>query len=100
MVIAAASQTITERIKCQRNASICPIKDISSGSALSLLRRRLKNCFLSDDSVANDIIWIAKVNYNWLNPTAGIFFTFPVRFNMPQPCSSPFRALLKDFKRI
>jgi len=59
--MAAASQTITERIRCQRKASRCPIKDISSGSAASLLRIRLKKFFLSDDDVANVIIWMAKV---------------------------------------
>lgn len=53
--MAAASQTITDRIKCQRRASKWPIKDISSGSGSALLRRRLKNFFLSDDSIANGL---------------------------------------------
>lgn len=53
IMMAAASQTITDRIKCQRSASRWPIKDISSGSGSALLRRRLKNFFLSDDSIAN-----------------------------------------------
>jgi hypothetical protein len=55
MVMAAPSQTITDRIKCQRRASICPINDISSGSGSFLFRSRLKNCFLSDASVAKMI---------------------------------------------
>ena len=71
MIIAAASQSITERIKCQRRASIWPIKDISSGSAeLSLFLKRLKKFFLSDADVANGIIWMAKVKYNCFNQTA------------------------------
>ena len=53
--MAAANQAITERIRCQRSASKCPIKDISSGSSWPLLRKRLKNFFLSDASVDNNI---------------------------------------------
>ena len=98
--MAVVSQTITHLTRCQRRASICPIKDISSGSALCLFLIRLKKFFLSDAGVDNGIIWMAKVKHYSFNQTAGSFFTFPVRFNIPQPCSSPLSAFLKDLKRI
>ena len=58
MPIATASQTITPLTRCQRSASRWPMKDISAGSlaTLSLLRRRLKKFFLSDDAVAKSKI--------------------------------------------
>lgn len=61
--MATLSQTITPRTKCQRNASRWPIKDISSVSGSFLPRMRLKKDFLSDDDVANLLIWMAKVKY-------------------------------------
>jgi hypothetical protein len=61
---------------------------------------RLKKDFLSDDDVANDMIWMAKVKYYCFNQAVDSFFTFPVRFNMPQPCVSPLSALLNDLKTI